>query len=78
MSINLDQAQQTFIVEAREQLQAMEESLLQLETDPGDDDTRGTRGVFVSRPHLRLGGRRCVARQVDRRTIRVRAEGDHR
>ncbi|RML54264.1 hypothetical protein APX70_06949, partial [Pseudomonas syringae pv. maculicola] len=31
MSINLDQAQQTFIVEARELLQAMEESLLQLE-----------------------------------------------
>ncbi|MCJ8203481.1 chemotaxis protein CheA [Pseudomonas sp. RGM2987] len=41
MSINLDQAQQTFIVEAREQLQAMEESLLQLETDPGDDDAIG-------------------------------------
>lgn len=41
MSINLDQAQATFIVEAREQLQAMEESLLQLETDPGDDDAIG-------------------------------------
>ena len=41
MSINLDQAQQTFIAEAREQLQAMEESLLQLETDPGDDDAIG-------------------------------------
>ncbi|WP_210639305.1 chemotaxis protein CheA [Pseudomonas sp. Tri1] len=41
MSINLDQAQQTFIVEAREQLQAMEESLLQLETDPEDDDAIG-------------------------------------
>ncbi|MGN8277063.1 chemotaxis protein CheA [Pseudomonas sp. SMN5] len=41
MSINLDQAQQTFIVEAREQLQAMEESLLQLETDPDDDDAIG-------------------------------------
>nr|WP_189674323.1 chemotaxis protein CheA [Pseudomonas sp. SWRI179] len=41
VSINLDQAQQTFIVEAREQLQAMEESLLQLETDPGDDDAIG-------------------------------------
>lgn len=41
MSINLDQAQQTFIVEARELLQAMEESLLQLETDPGDDDAVG-------------------------------------
>ncbi|MGR4971583.1 chemotaxis protein CheA [Pseudomonas sp. LARHCG127] len=41
MSINLDQAQQTFIVEAREQLQAMEESLLHLETDPGDDDAIG-------------------------------------
>ncbi|TNB80494.1 chemotaxis protein CheA [Pseudomonas sp. Fig-3] len=41
MSINLDQAQQTFIVEAREQLQAMEESLLQLESDPGDDDAIG-------------------------------------
>jgi len=41
VSINLDQAQQTFIVEAREQLQAMEESLLQLETDPSDDDAIG-------------------------------------
>ncbi|ROM79549.1 chemotaxis protein CheA [Pseudomonas brassicacearum] len=41
MSINLDQAQQTFIVEARELLQSMEESLLQLETDPGDDDAVG-------------------------------------
>ena len=41
MSINLDQAQQTFIVEAREQLQAMEESLLQLESDPEDDDAIG-------------------------------------
>lgn len=41
MSINLDQAQQTFIVEAREQLQAMEESLLQLENDPADDDAIG-------------------------------------
>lgn len=41
MSINLDQAQQTFIVEAREQLQAMEESLLHLETDPDDDDAIG-------------------------------------
>jgi len=41
VSINLDQAQQTFIVEAREQLQAMEESLLQLETNPGDDDAIG-------------------------------------
>jgi two-component system chemotaxis sensor kinase CheA len=41
VSINLDQAQQTFIVEAREQLQAMEESLLHLETDPGDDDAIG-------------------------------------
>nr|WP_223194793.1 chemotaxis protein CheA [Pseudomonas sp. PSB18] len=41
VSINLDQAQQTFIVEAREQLQAMEESLLQLENDPADDDAIG-------------------------------------
>lgn len=41
MSINLDQAQQTFIVEARELLQAMEESLLQLENDPGDQDAIG-------------------------------------
>ncbi|WP_260961290.1 chemotaxis protein CheA [Pseudomonas citri] len=41
MSINLDQAQQTFIAEAREQLQAMEESLLQLENDPADDDAIG-------------------------------------
>lgn len=41
MSINLDQAQQTFIVEARELLQAMEQSLLQLENDPGDQDAIG-------------------------------------
>ncbi|MGN2433546.1 chemotaxis protein CheA [Pseudomonas syringae] len=41
MSINLDQAQQTFIVEARELLQAMEESLLQLESEPGDVDAIG-------------------------------------
>ena len=41
MSINLDQAQQTFIAEAREQLQAMEESLLQLENDPADNDAIG-------------------------------------
>ncbi|RMO92444.1 Chemotaxis sensor histidine kinase CheA [Pseudomonas syringae pv. philadelphi] len=41
MSINLDQAQQTFIVEARELLQAMEEALLQLESEPGDVDAIG-------------------------------------
>ncbi|WP_122376893.1 chemotaxis protein CheA [Pseudomonas savastanoi] len=41
MSINLDQAQQTFLVEARELLQAMEESLLQLESEPGDQDAIG-------------------------------------
>ena len=41
MSINLDQAQQTFIIEARELLQAMEQSLLQLENDPGDEDAIG-------------------------------------
>jgi two-component system chemotaxis sensor kinase CheA len=41
VSINLDQALQTFIVEARELLQAMEESLLQLESEPGDDDAIG-------------------------------------
>ena len=41
MSINLDQAQQTFIVEARELLQAMEQSLLQLDSEPGDQDAIG-------------------------------------
>lgn len=41
MSINLDQAQQTFIVEARELLQAMEQSLLQLENEPDDQDAIG-------------------------------------
>jgi len=41
VSINLDQAQQTFIVEARELLQAMEQSLLQLENEPGDEDAIG-------------------------------------
>lgn len=41
MSINLDQALQTFIAEARELLQDMEESLLRLESEPGDSDTLG-------------------------------------
>ncbi|WP_164671420.1 Hpt domain-containing protein, partial [Pseudomonas viridiflava] len=41
MSINLDQAQQTFIVKARELLLAMEQSLLQLESEPGDQDAIG-------------------------------------
>jgi two-component system chemotaxis sensor kinase CheA len=41
VSINLDQALQTFIVEARELLEAMEESLLQLESEPGDADAIG-------------------------------------
>lgn len=41
MGINLDQAQQTFIVEARELLQEMEESLLRLETRPDDPDILG-------------------------------------
>jgi len=41
VNINLDQAQQTFIVEARELLQAMEESLLQLENEPGDQNAIG-------------------------------------
>jgi two-component system, chemotaxis family, sensor kinase CheA len=41
VSINLDQAQQTFIVEARELLQVMEQSLLQLENEPGDEDAIG-------------------------------------
>ncbi|MEB0040799.1 MULTISPECIES: chemotaxis protein CheA [unclassified Pseudomonas] len=41
MTINLDQAQQTFIVEARELLQDMETSLLRLENQPDDSDTLG-------------------------------------
>ncbi|VVP58927.1 chemotaxis protein CheA [Pseudomonas fluorescens] len=41
MSLNLDQALQTFIAEARELLQDMEESLLRLENEPGDTDTLG-------------------------------------
>lgn len=41
MSINLDQALQTFIAEARELLQDMEASLLRLESDPSDADTLG-------------------------------------
>lgn len=41
MSINLDQALQTFIVEAHELLQVMEQSLLQLETEPADQDAIG-------------------------------------
>jgi two-component system chemotaxis sensor kinase CheA len=41
VSINLDQALQTFIAEARELLQDMEESLLRLESNPNDADTLG-------------------------------------
>ena len=41
MSINLDQALQTYIAEARELLQDMEDSLLRLEHDPHDADTIG-------------------------------------
>jgi two-component system chemotaxis sensor kinase CheA len=41
VSINLDQALQTFIAEARELLQDMEASLLRLESEPGDSDTLG-------------------------------------
>ncbi len=43
MTINLDleQAQQTFIVEARELLQDMESSLLHLESEPADNDAIG-------------------------------------
>jgi two-component system chemotaxis sensor kinase CheA len=41
VSINLDQALQTFIAEARELLQDMEASLLRLESEPDDSDTLG-------------------------------------
>ncbi|MEO6421873.1 MAG: Hpt domain-containing protein [Candidatus Nitrotoga sp.] len=41
MSLNLDQALQTYIAEARELLQEMEDSLLRLEVDPSDADTIG-------------------------------------
>jgi two-component system chemotaxis sensor kinase CheA len=41
MDINIDQALQTFIAEARELLQDMEDSLLRLESDPHDADTIG-------------------------------------
>lgn len=41
MSINLDQAQKTFILEAHELLQDMESSLLQLESEPDDNDAIG-------------------------------------
>ena len=41
MSINLDQALQTYIAEARELLQEMEDSLLRLEVNPNDADTVG-------------------------------------
>lgn len=42
MDIDLSQARQTFITEARELLQAMENSLLILEKNPRDDDTINT------------------------------------
>lgn len=41
MSVNLDQALQTYIAEARDLLQDMEDSLLRLENDPQDADTIG-------------------------------------
>lgn len=41
MSLDLDQALQTYIAEARELLQDMEDSLLHLESDPNDADTIG-------------------------------------
>ncbi len=41
MSLNLDQALQTFIAEARSLLEDMEDALLRLEADPGDADTLG-------------------------------------
>jgi len=41
MSLNLDQALQTFIAEARSLLQEMEDCLLRLEAEPGDADTLG-------------------------------------
>ncbi|CAH1904229.1 Signal transduction histidine kinase CheA [Candidatus Nitrotoga sp. HW29] len=41
MSLDLDQALQTYIAEARELLQDMEDALLRLEVDPNDADTVG-------------------------------------
>ena len=41
MSVNIDQALQTYIAEARELLQDMEDSLLHLENEPHDTDTIG-------------------------------------
>jgi two-component system chemotaxis sensor kinase CheA len=41
VSFNLDQVMQTFIQEAQELLQTMEECLLQLESDPSDSDNIG-------------------------------------
>ena len=41
MSINIDQALQTFIAEARELLEDMEKSLLRLESEPEDAETIG-------------------------------------
>ena len=59
--MNLDQAKHTFIVEARELLRSMEESLLSLEAAPDDKDTvdalfrsvhtiKGSAGVFGFEP----------------------------
>lgn len=61
MKINIDQVLQTFIDEARELLQSMEESLLHLESDPTDSDTiaaifraahtiKGSAGLFGLTP----------------------------
>ncbi|MDP2786290.1 MAG: Hpt domain-containing protein, partial [Sulfurimicrobium sp.] len=39
--MNMDQALQTFLIEARELLQAMEEALLNLESEPDDKEAVG-------------------------------------
>ncbi len=86
MSLNLDQALQTFIAEARSLLEDMEEALLRLEADPGDADTlaaifraahtiKGSAGLFGLDPIVSFT--HIVEDVLDRlRNAEIKVEGD--
>lgn len=86
MSLNLDQALQTFIAEARSLLQEMEDCLLRLEAEPGDADTlgaifraahtiKGSSGLFGLDPIVSFT--HIVEDVLDRlRNAEIKVEGD--
>ena len=86
MSLNLDQALQTFIAEARSLLEDMEDALLRLEAEPGDADTlgaifraahtiKGSAGLFGLDPIVSFT--HIVEDVLDRlRNAEVNVEGD--